>query len=167
MHPVFIPEDSLLAKVDGVFNAIDVEGDLVGKVIFYGQGAGPLPTSSAVVADVVNIAKSITQGIEYITKLPSDNKLSLKSMADIETRYYVRLKAVDQAGVLAQISRIFGDNAISIASVIQKEYEPATQSAEIVIMTYPAVEKALQDALSKMNKLTVVKEISNCVRVEI
>ena len=167
VHPVFIPEDSLLAKVDGVFNAIDVEGDLVGKVIFYGQGAGPLPTSSAVVADVVNIAKSITQGIEYITKLPSDNKLSLKSMADIETRYYVRLKAVDQAGVLAQISRIFGDNAISIASVIQKEYEPATQSAEIVIMTYPAVEKALQDALSKMNKLTVVKEISNCVRVEI
>jgi homoserine dehydrogenase len=167
VHPVFIPENSLLAKVDGVFNAIDVEGDLVGKVIFYGQGAGPLPTSSAVVADVINIAKSITQGIENISKLPTGNKINLKSMSEIETCYYLRMNVVDQAGVLAQISKILGDNSISIASVIQKEYEPATQTAEIVIMTHPAVEKALQDALKKMERLPVVKEISNCVRVEV
>lgn len=167
VHPVFISEDSLLAKVDGVFNAIDVEGDLVGKIIFYGQGAGPLPTSSAVVADVINIAKLITQGIENIPKLPGRNKVNLKSMSEIETRYYLRMNVVDQAGVLAQISKILGDNTISIASVIQKEYEPSTQTAEIVIMTHPAFEKALQDALRKMQQLSVVKEISNCVRVEI
>ncbi len=166
VHPVFISEDTLLAKVDGVFNAIDVDGDLVGKVIFYGQGAGPLPTSSAVVSDVINTAKSIVQGTKNIPKLPFNNKLFLKEMSEIETRYYVRMNVIDQAGVLAQISKILGDNAISIASVIQKEYEPTTQTAEIVIMTHPAKEKSFQDALKKMQQLPVVKEISNFVRVE-
>ena len=167
VHPVFIPEDSLLAKVNGVYNAIDVEGDLVGKVIFYGQGAGPLPTSSAVVADVINIAQSISRGLESIPKLPFIDKQTIKPMDDIETRYYVRLNVVDQAGVLAQISKILGDNSISISSVIQKESDPSTQTAEIVIMTHTAREKAVQKALRDTEHLSVVKEISNFVRVEV
>lgn len=166
VHPVFIPEDALLAKVDGVYNAIDVEGDLVGKVIFYGQGAGPSPTSSAVVADVINIAQSIIKGVECIPKVSVGGKLTIKSMADIETRYYVRMNVIDQAGVLAQISRILGDKSISIASVIQKESDPSTQSTEVVIMTHTSREKAIQDALKEMKDLAVVKEISNFVRVE-
>jgi homoserine dehydrogenase len=166
VHPVFISEDALLAKVDGVYNAIEVEGDLVGKVIFYGQGAGPSPTSSAVMADVIGLAQSINRGVECVPKIPFWGKKTIRHMADIETRYYVRMNVVDQAGVLAQISRVLGDNAISISSVIQKESDPSTQSAEVVIMTHNAKEKAVQKALKETEHLSVVKEISNFVRVE-
>jgi homoserine dehydrogenase len=166
VHPVFIPDDTLLAKVDGVFNAIDVEGDLVGKVIFYGQGAGPSPTSSAVIADVINIAHNIARGIEAEPKLPFGNRLDIKPIADIVTRYYIRMSVEDQSGVLAQIAKILGDHKISISSVIQKEVDLSTKSAEIVIMTHPAKEKAIQDALKEARQLPVVKEINNFVRVE-
>jgi homoserine dehydrogenase len=166
VHPVFITEDALLAKVDGVYNAIDIEGDLVGKVIFYGQGAGPLPTSSAVVADVINIAQSINRGLECIPKWPFGGEQTIKPMSAIETRYYVRMSVFDQAGVLAQISKILGDRSISIASVLQKESDPSTRTAEIVIMTHSACEKDVQTALNDMKHLKVVKEVSNFVRVE-
>ncbi len=166
VHPVFIPEDDLLAKVNGVYNAIDVEGDLVGKIIFYGQGAGPSPTSSAVIADVINIAQSINRGVECIPKLPIGNRQAIKPMDDIETRYYVRMNVADQAGVLAQISKVLGDNAISLSSVIQKESDPSTQTAEVVIMTHNAKERAVQKALKETERLPVVKEISNFIRVE-
>jgi len=166
VHPVLISEDALLAKVDGVYNAIEVEGDLVGKVIFYGQGAGSSPTSSAVVADVINLAQSISRGVECIPKLPFGCNKTVKHMSDIETRYYVRMNIVDQAGVLAQISKVLGDNAISIASVIQKESDPSTQSAEVVIMTHNAKERAVQKALKETEQLPVVNEISNFIRVE-
>jgi homoserine dehydrogenase len=166
VHPVFIPEDSLIAKVNGVYNAIEVEGDLVGKVIFYGQGAGPAPTSSAVIADVINIAQSINRGVHGIPRLPLGGKFIIKSMADVETRYYMRMNVRDQVGVLAQISKVLGDNFISIASVIQKETDTSTKTAEIVIMTHPAKESAFQKAVQEASKLSVVKEISNFVRVE-
>ncbi len=166
VHPVFIPEDSLLAKVDGVYNAIHVEGDLVGKVIFYGEGAGPRATSSAVVSDIIKIAQNINHGTADIPRLPFASGLTVKPMDEIETRYYMRMGIADQAGVLAQISKILGDHAISISSVIQKETDPSTQIAEIVIMTHPAKEKAVQQALKKAERLAVVKEITNFVRVE-
>jgi homoserine dehydrogenase len=166
VHPVFIPEDSLLAKVDGVYNAIHVEGDLVGKVIFYGEGAGPRATSSAVVSDIIKIAQNINRGATDIPRLPFASGRTVKPMAEIETRYYMRMSVADQAGVLAQISKILGDHAISISSVIQKETDPSTQIAEIVIMTHPAKEQAVQQALKKMERLAVVKEITNFVRVE-
>jgi homoserine dehydrogenase len=166
VHPVFIPEDSLLAKVNGVYNAISVEGDLTGEVIFYGQGAGPSPTSSAVVADVVSIAQNIVKGQSNTYELKFANKYTLKPMADVETRYYIRMSVDDRAGVLAQISKVLGDNSISISSVIQKESDPATKTTEIVIMTHPAQEKAMQKALEETRRLSVIKEISNFVRVE-
>ena len=166
VHPVFIPEDSLLAKVDGVYNAIHVEGDLVGKVIFYGQGAGPSATSSAVVADIINIAQNINRGTSSAPKLPFASEQTIKPMAEIETRYYVRMSVADQPGVLAQISKILGDHSISISSVIQKEADPSTQIAEIMIMTHPANEQEVQQALKEAEQLPVVKEISNFVRVE-
>lgn len=166
VHPVFIPEDSLLAKVDGVYNAIHVEGDLVGKVIFYGQGAGPSATSSAIVADIINIAQNINRGKSSAPKLPFASERTIKPMAEIETRYYVRMSVADQPGVLAQISKILGDHSISISSVIQKEADPSTQIAEIMIMTHPANEQEVQQALKEAEQLPVVKEISNFVRVE-
>ncbi|MBM3118547.1 MAG: homoserine dehydrogenase [Chloroflexi bacterium] len=166
VHPVFIPEDSLLAKVDGVYNAIHVEGDLVGKVIFYGEGAGPRATSSAVISDIIKIAQNINRGITSPPRLFFAPGRTVKPMDEIETRYYVRMSVADQAGVLAQISKILGDHAISISSVIQKETDPSAQTAEIVIMTHPAKEQAVQQALKETERLSVVREISNFVRVE-
>ena len=166
VHPVFIPEDSLLAKVEGVYNAILVEGDLVGKVLFFGEGAGPLPTSSAVVANIVAAARDVILGIGSGADWKLQPGKRIKPMAEIETRYYLRLNVADRPGVLAQISKVLGDHQISISSVIQKLIDSEAQTAEIVIMTHPAQEKAMQQALDELIPLPAVKEISNFVRVE-
>ncbi|MFC1915698.1 homoserine dehydrogenase [Chloroflexota bacterium] len=166
VHPVLIPEDSLLAKVDGVYNAILVEGDLIGKVLFFGQGAGPLPTSSAVIADIVSSAQDIIHGVANKAGRKLRRDKQIKPMAEIETQYYLRLNCTDRPGVLAQISKILGDLSISIASAIQKEADNVAQTAEIVLMTHPSQEKAMQQALGKIAQLEIVKEISNFIRVE-
>ncbi len=166
VHPVFIPEDSLLAKVEGVYNAILVEGDLIGKVLFYGEGAGPYPTSSAVAADIVASAQDISFGVGNRIKWKPELGKRIKPMAEIKTRYYLRMNCADRPGVLAQISKILGDLRISIASAIQKETDSVAQTAEIVLMTHPSPEKAMQQALSQLAQLEVVKEVSNFIRVE-
>ncbi len=166
VHPVFLPQDLLLAKVDGVFNAVQVEGDLVGRVLFYGQGAGASPTSSAVIADIINLAQRINLGVKITPRLRLDSTKRMKPISEIETRYYLRMRTVDRPGVLAKIAKILGDNLISISSVIQKETDVASQTAEIVLMTYPAQESAMQKAMSEIERLDVMKEISNFVRVE-
>ena len=167
VHPVFIPQDALLAKVEGVYNAVLVEGDLVGQVLFFGEGAGALPTSSAVIADIVSAARDIGLGVGSRARWSLEPGKRIKPMSELETRYYLRLNVTDQAGVLAKIAKILGDNLISISSVIQKWADSATQTAELVIMTHPAKEAAMQKALAKLERLTVVKEISNFVRVEV
>jgi homoserine dehydrogenase len=166
VHPVFIPEDSFLAKVSGVYNAVLVEGDLAGKVIFFGEGAGARPTASAVVADIVSSARKAVLGIgrKSIPKLDTGKRI--KPMSEIETQYYLRLSAADSPGVLGQIARVLGDNMISISSAIQPESDDVTRTAEIVIMTHPAREEAMQQALRELAKLEVVREISNFIRVE-
>ena len=166
VHPVFIPEDTLLAKVDGIYNAVLVEGDLVGKVLFFGEGAGARPSSSAVIADIVSAAQDIVLGVGSRARWKLEPGKVIKPMAEIETRYYLRLNVADHPGVLAQISKVLGDHLISISSVIQKEVDSAAQTAEIVIMTHPAKENAMQQALSELTPLPVVKEISNFIRVE-
>jgi len=166
VHPVLIPEDSLLAKVDGVYNGILVEGDLIGKVLFYGQGAGPLATSSAVVADVVASAQDITFSVGNRLKWKPASGKRIKPMDEIETQYYLRMNCADRPGVLAQISKILGDNMISIASAIQKEADAAAQTAEVVLTTHPSSEKAMRQALNQIEQLEVVREISNFIRVE-
>ena len=166
VHPALIPEDSFLAKVDGVYNAILVEGDLAGKVLFFGEGAGALATSSAVIADVISSARDIVLGISDRAAVKLDSEKNIIPMADIETQYYLRINVSDQPGVLARISTVFGDHLISISSVLQKEVDEETQTAEVVIMTHPAREKAMQQTLQKLERLDVVKEISNFIRVE-
>jgi homoserine dehydrogenase len=166
VHPVFIPADSLLAEVDGVYNAILVEGDLVGRVLFYGEGAGSSATSSAVVADVVSAARDIVTGGGCRMRWWLEPGKSIKPMADLETAYYLRLNAADQPGVLAQVSRALGDHGISIASVIQKAVDAKAKTAEIVIMTHPAKEAEMQQALEEIGRLKVVREVSNFIRVE-
>jgi homoserine dehydrogenase len=165
VHPVFISQEALLAKVDGVYNAILVEGDLVGKVLFYGQGAGPLATSSAVVADIVAVAQDILHGVgNRLNWLPKAR--TLKPMSELISRYYIRMSVADKAGVLAAITTVLGENKISISAILQKESDEVTKSAEIVIMTHPAHEAGMQQALQEMQRLPVVKQISNFIRVE-
>lgn len=166
VHPVFIPEESLLAKVDGVYNAILVEGDLVGRVLFFGEGAGASPTASAVIADVVSAAKDVISGGGSRVRWVLDPAKSIRPMAELETRYYLRLNIADRPGVLAQVSKALGDHLISISSVIQKTTDSAAQTAEIVIMTHPAKEAEMQQALAELGKLASVKEIGNFIRVE-
>ncbi len=167
VHPAFIPEASLLARVDDVYNAVLVEGDLVGKVLFFGEGAGSLPTSSAVIADIVSAAKSIILGAGSRAKWEQEPVKGIKPMSDIKTRYYLRLNVADRAGVLAQISKVLGDRQVSISSVIQKLTDSIAQTAEIVIMTHLAQEAAMQQALEELKHLDVVIEIGNFIRVEV
>ncbi|MSQ15250.1 MAG: homoserine dehydrogenase [Dehalococcoidia bacterium] len=166
VHPTFVPTDSILAKVDGVFNAVQVEGDLVGKVLFYGRGAGSLPTTSAVLADVIDLAQNIYRGIDHQPTAPMGFTKPITSVDEIRTRYYLRMSVADRPGVLGQIAQILGDSQISIASVIQKEADETAQSAEIVIMTHTAQEKAMRNALRVLNNLAAVVEIGNLIRVE-
>jgi len=166
VHPVFIPQDLLLAKVDGVFNAIQVEGDLTGRVIFYGRGAGSLPAASAVIADVIQLAQNIRLGLQPKPQPQFSQTKEITPISQIVTRYYMRMTTADRPGVLAQISKILGDNLISLSSVIQKETDVASQKAEIVLMTYPARESAVQEALHEIEKLDIVQEIGNLIRVE-
>ncbi|UCG82631.1 MAG: homoserine dehydrogenase [Dehalococcoidia bacterium] len=165
VHPSFIPEEALLANVDGVFNAIEVEGDLTGKVIFYGRGAGSLPTTSAIVSDVLRIAQRIHLGLPPTTQPITSSVKKITPISEIVSRYYMRLTIDDSPGVLAQISKILGDHLISIASVIQKEADEKSQTAEIVIMTHPARESAVQKAIQETEAIPVVKEIGNLIRV--
>ncbi len=165
VHPALMPEDELLAKVDGVLNAVQVEGDLCGRVLFQGAGAGSLPTTSAVLADVLDAARSLVQG-----RPPAPwrytARIGIRPMSDLVTRYYIRMEVADHPGVLAGIARCFGDTKVSIASVIQKEADEAAQTAEIVIMTHPAREAAVQDALQRLQRLDEVKQVGNFLRVE-
>lgn len=166
VHPVLIPQDSLLAKVDGNYNAILIEGDLVGKVLFFGEGAGGSPTSSAIVADIVSAAQDIVAGVDSRKRRPQVAEKKVKPMSEITTRFYFRMSIADRPGVLAKIARILGDLNISIASAIQKETDSTTRMAEIVLMIYPAKEANVQRALEKINKLDVVTEAVNFIRVE-
>ncbi len=166
VHPAFVPQDLLIAKVDGVFNAIQLDGDLVGRLLLYGKGAGSQPTTSAVLADVINIAQGIVEGRRSPHGIIVEAGKKVAPIEMLETRYYLRLNVADRPGVLAQIARVLGDLHISISSVIQKEADPHAQTAEIVIMTHPAREASMQQALKEVGELGVVKEIGNLIRVE-
>jgi homoserine dehydrogenase len=166
VHPVFLPCDSFLAKVNGVFNAVLVDGDLTGQVTFTGKGAGPLPTASAVIADILSIGRDTAGGVAAAGAFELKDRRPVVPMDDIITRYYIRMSIADQPGVLAQIARTLGDHNISIASAIQKQADATTKAAEIVIMTHPAREKEMQQAFNEFKSAEAVREISNFVRVE-
>ena len=166
VHPAFIAEDRLLGQVDGVFNAVEVDGDLTGRIMFYGRGAGSLPTTSAVVADLIEVAQALGHGGRPRTPVANDAGLRVQSMNDVTTRYYVRMTVRDQPGVLAQIAQALGDLQISIASVIQKESDSAAQVAEIVLMTHLAREASMQAALAGVRQLPGVVDIGAVIRGE-
>ena len=166
VHPVLIPQEAPLAKVDGVLNAVEVEGDLVDKVLFHGRGAGSMPTTSAVIGDILEVAGNIAREVPSHTFVPLDRTMSMRSISDLVTRYYIRTTVADHPGVLAQMATILGNLHISIASVIQKEADSGAQTAELVITTHLSREKDVQQALKELEGLEVVREIGNLLRVE-
>jgi len=164
VHPTFIPQNHPLASVNDVFNAIFVSGDAVGDVMFYGRGAGEMPTASAVVGDVIDAARNILKGSRGRLSCTCYDNKEIKPVGENKTKYYVRMKVLDRPGVLAAIASVFGNQEVSLASVIQKRN--IGNIAEIVWVTHDVLEKNIQDALKIIGGLSIVEEISNVIRVE-
>lgn len=164
VHPALIPASHPLASVRGVNNAILVHGSSVGRVMFFGEGAGSLPTGSAVVGDIMDIARNINFNCTGRISCTCFKEKKQKDIGEITSKYYIRMKVVDKPGVLAAIATCFGEEKVSIASVVQKRQ--VNTSAEIVWITHPSKEKSLRQALAKIEKLPVVEEISLVLRVE-
>ncbi len=160
VHPTMVPETHLLAKIDGAFNAIHFTGDMVGNVLFYGLGAGKMPTGSAVAADIMDIARDIHAGsvgrVPSLSYLPENiGERRITSMDELSCPYYFRISARDEPGVLATIAGILSKNTISIESVIQKGRQERGPVA-IVMRTHTAQESAVSAALQEIDALAVV-----------
>lgn len=156
----------MIANVDGVLNAVEIETDLAGSVLFSGPGAGSMPTASAVIGDLVDIARNLVGNVVLPVPLKLSEDVRVRPMEELETRYYLRLNVADRPSVLAQIAQVLGDLHISIASVIQKEADEKARQAEIVLMTHVARESSVQQAIEILQGLDVVDEVGNMVRVE-
>jgi len=167
VHPTMIPKDYLISKVDGVFNAIYVQGDAVGDTLYYGRGAGDMPTGSAVVSDIVDIGKKIISGQRLAVSVPikKSKPLKIKRMEDIENMYYFRFSAYDKPGVLSKISGILGKYNISIVSVIQQGRR-AGGAVPLIVLTHTAKEKDVMNAVRDIDRLPVVAGKTLYIRVE-
>jgi homoserine dehydrogenase len=164
VHPALVHKGSILGSVDGSFNAVQIEGDLIGTAMFYGRGAGSEPTASAVVADLIALGTSAGRGSARTVA----DAAAVRPMSQLRTRYFLRLLTLDRPGVMAAITTVLGDRGISLASVVQKESVALgddVPGAEIVLTTHLASEAALQDALATLRKMPMVKTVGNLLRV--
>jgi homoserine dehydrogenase len=171
VHPTLVPERRLIANVEGVMNAILVKGDAVGPTLYYGAGAGSQPTASAVVADLVDVTRLITADPEH--RVPhlafqpdSLSRTPILPIGEVETSYYLRMRVLDRPGVLADIARILADSRISIDAMVQKEPGEGEKRVDIVMLTHLAVEKRVDAAIARIEKLrTVVGKVTR-IRLE-
>jgi len=170
VHPTLVPTESPIAQVNGVYNAIHLVGDAVGDIVLYGQGAGSLPTASAVVGDIIDLARNRMYG--SFARVPatsfqweSRKPLAIKPMAEIESRYYLRCMVKDDPGVLSTISGILGKYGISISSVLQKGRKQG-QPVPLVILTHRSSERGVQSALHDINALPIISEPTTLLRME-
>jgi homoserine dehydrogenase len=171
VHPTLIPARRLIANVEGVMNAILVRGDAVGQTMYYGAGAGAEPTASAVVADIVDVARMLTSDPEH--RVPhlafQPDQLSstpILPMSEVETAYYLRMRVFDKPGVLADITRILADSSISIDAMVQKEPHEGEDQVNIVMLTHLTIEKNVDAAITKIEALPVVAGTVTRIRLE-
>jgi homoserine dehydrogenase len=171
VHPTLIPARRLIANVEGVMNAILVKGDAVGQTMYYGAGAGAEPTASAVVADLVDVARMLTADPEH--RVPhlafQPDQLSstpILPISEVETSYYLRMRVEDKPGVLADITRILADSSISIDAMVQKEPDEGETQVDIIMLTHLTVEKNVDAALAKVEALPVVTDKVTRIRLE-
>ena len=166
VHPAMVPEKNLISAVNGVFNAIYVDADATGDGLYYGKGAGEMPTASAVVSDIIDIAKIIRFGGKVQgSGINEKSDLKIRKMEEIRTSYYLRFTAADKPGVLSKISGILGSHNISIESMIQKGRE-TKKAVPVVMMTHDAREKDIVSALKKIDRLSIVSGKTMYLRVE-
>lgn len=176
VHPTLVTQQSALANTNGVNNAIQIHGDLVGSVVFSGEGAGSQSTASAILGDLIAITKHQEMNqAGYTINAPGQSdqmrylttkRLTIRPISDLRTQYYLRLNVADRVGVLAQIATVMGEHNISLASVIQKDADTQTNTAELVIATHPALEAELQEALHQLKNLGSVKKVNSVIRVK-
>ncbi len=168
VHPTMLPKEHMISSVNGVFNAVYIKGDAVGSALYYGKGAGEMPTGSAVVSDIVDIARNIKTGAVNRIQgmgMPEKPDLKIKKMEDIYSSYYFRFSALDKPGVLSKISGVLGAHNIGIKSVIKKG-RGKEKAVPLVMMTHEAKEKDVVYALKEINKLSVVSGRTTYIRVE-
>jgi len=171
VHPTLVPSRRLIANVEGVMNAILVKGDAVGPTMYYGAGAGSQPTASAVVADLVDVTRLITADpghrVPHLAFQPDQlSDTPILPMGEVETSYYLRLRVLDKPGVLARITRILADSRISIEALVQKEPPAGEKRADIVMLTHLALEKKLDAALARIERLPTVLGKVTRIRLE-
>ena len=167
VHPTLLPNSHPLSSVSGVHNAVSVKGDLVGELTLYGQGAGRLPTTSAVIADLVDVARNLRHGapLRVPPPLPVKRIRRVRRIGQIEGRYYFRFSCIDRPGVLSKIARILGSHRISIASVLQKDRR-REHIVPVVMMSHEARERDVQDALAEIDRMPVIRRKSVSIRME-
>ncbi len=165
VHPAMIPLDHPLARVEGAENAVFVEGDLVGQVLLVGQGAGGRPTASAVVGDLIDLARSIRRGVQSRPSFSFDDRIGVIPIGEVKTRAYYRIRVDDRAGVLAAIGQVFAEEGVSISSFIQKDAWSHDHTAELVVTTHPSLDASLQKARERMAQLEPVHAVSSFLRV--
>jgi homoserine dehydrogenase len=171
VHPTLIPEKRLVANVNGAMNAVVVKGDAVGPTLYYGAGAGAEPTASAVVADLMDIARLIdatsAQRVPYLAFQPEQvQDLAILPIDDVQSAYYLRLRASDKPGVLADVTKILGDRSISIDAMLQKEPDENETEADIVILTHITVEKNMNTAIAAIEALDAITAKVVRIRME-
>ena len=165
VHPAMIPLDHPLARVEGAENAVFVEGDLVGQVLLVGQGAGGRPTASAVVGDLIDLARSIRRGVQNRPSFSFDDRIGVIPIGEVKTRAYYRILADDRPGVVAAVGQVFAEEGVSISSFIQKDAWSHDQTAELVVTTHPSLDASLQRARERMAQLEPVRSVSSFLRV--
>ncbi len=163
VHPTLIPESHPLATVNDAFNAVFVHGDAVDDAMFYGRGAGSLPTGSAVVGDIMDVARNMLFGANGRIGCSCYKDTPIKEIGDTTSSYYIRMKLEDRAGTLAALAGVFGSSNVSISILLQKA--KVDDTAEVVIVTYDVEEKKFRDAITVLSAMSMVKEISSIIRV--
>jgi len=162
VHPAMIPDTHPLASVTEAYNAVFVEGDAVGQLMFYGKGAGSLPTGAAVVGDLVEVARNRLQGARGVGCTCLYER-SVRSMDEVDTQYYLALDVADRPGVLAKVATVFGEHGVSIRSVLQRG---KGDEAQLVLVTHLAREGAMRATLAGLRQLDVVNDLQSVMRVE-
>ncbi|MDK9692704.1 MAG: homoserine dehydrogenase [Sulfurimonas sp.] len=163
VHACLIKKEAMIAKIDGVMNGISVVGDKVGETLYYGAGAGGNATASAVVANIIDIARSGKSKPMLGFDRPMEGKLTLKEAGNIESKYYLRINVSDKIGVLARITKIFEENSISIEAILQRQ--ASSDSANLLISTHTAYEHDIQNLINSLEKLEFVNQRPVMIRI--
>jgi len=171
VHPTLIPAKRLIANVEGAMNAVLVQGDAVGATLYYGKGAGAEPTASSVIADLVDVTRLHTADkhhrVPHLAFQPDQlTDLPILPIEEVETAYYLRMRAADKPGVLADITRILADLEISIDAMLQKEPDEGEDQTDIVLLTHVAREKAVNAAMAKIEALSTIAGKVTRIRLE-